>query len=299
MQTELRQLLAVRERDYKTHLSSAGAPLACACDIEARIRLHFVLPDASGEPRFRELARMLVTYVTLYCFDALKRKDLDEQARNALFVEARDLFRKAARSGQAGEILIYFLLEAVMQAPQALRKMPLTTNPGEERKGSDGLHFAWNPELQILELYFAESKIWSDFGRAVEAAFDSVKTFHERGLKQHELNLFASQFKLIDPELQTRILSYIEGENVAKTRVNHACLIGFDWDEYKCLDDSRRKQFILEFEKRYVEWAATARHKIETRLSTFPFRFAGFEFFLLPFKEVEAFRRSFEEALRG
>jgi len=242
---------------------------------------------------------MLVSYITLYCFDSLKRKDLDEVDKNSLFIEARELFRKSEKSGQAGEMLIYFLIEAVLKAPQALRKMSITTNPKEERKGSDGLHFAWNDQLEVLELYFAESKIWGDFAAALQDAFDSVERFHSDGLKQHELNLFSTHFKILDSELQNKILSYINGENAPKTRITHACLVGFDWAEYLCLNDSRRTEFIRELEERYSKWATEAVRKVESKLAIFKLRHLRFEFFFIPFRSVEDFRKWFEEALRG
>jgi hypothetical protein len=299
VKTELELLLEAREQDYKTHLTNVGSPQICGEDIAASVRLHFVIPDANGEPRFRELARMLVNYITMYCFDALKRKELDEVQHNALFVEARELFRKSERSGQAGEMLVYFLMEAVLKAPQALRKMSITTNPELERNGSDGVHLTWNSAEEILEIYFAESKIWEDFGAALKAAFASVEKFHEDDLKQHELNLFATNFRVLDSELQEKIRSYIDGENSPKKRINHVCLIGFDWDEYKCLDDSRRQQFLREFEQRYAEWGKTAIQKVESELSVFTRKYLRFEFFFVPFKSVKDFRRWFEAALRG
>jgi hypothetical protein len=122
VKTEIELLLEARQIDYDSHLAQVGNPHLCAGDIEASVRLHFVRPDGSGEPRFLELARMLVRYITMYCFDAQKRNDLSEVDRNALFVEARDLFRKSKSSGQVGEMLIYFFLEAVLKAPQALRE---------------------------------------------------------------------------------------------------------------------------------------------------------------------------------
>jgi hypothetical protein len=299
VKTEIERLLETRQKDFDTHLGMLGKPRVCNGEIDASVRLHFVLSDASGEPRVRELASMLVGYITKYCFDATKRKDLDEVDRNLLFVEARDLFRKAGKSGQAGELLIYFLLEAVLKAPQALRKMVITTNPKDERKGSDGMHFSWNQDLEILELYFAESKVWNDFGAALSDALASVEKFHNDGLKQHEFNLFSSQFKILDDQLQGRILSYINGENVTKTRITHACLVGFDWNEYLCLGDGRRKDFIREFEERYSSWADDAVTKVETKLAAFSLRHLRFEFFFLPFKSVEEFRTLFEAALRG
>jgi hypothetical protein len=299
VKTELEQLLEVRQSDYQRHLGHLGGPRACACDIKASVRCHFVIADGSGQPRFRELARMLVNYITMYCFDALKRKVLSDVDRNALFTEARDLFRKAGNSGQVGEILIYFLLEAVLKAPQALHKMPLTTNPKEERKGSDGVHIRWDATDETLEIFFAESKIWGDFGDALRDALKSVRDLHADGIARHELKLFSGHFKVLDPKLQERVNSYIDGDNQCKTRIHHACLVGFDWEEYKCLDDSRRIEFVKEFEKRYEEWAQSAIGKVEAKLSAFPHKHLQFEFFFIPFSNVQSFRDYFEEALRG
>src|SRR5207245_9545199 len=137
--------------------------IVCEEPPSATIRLHFVKADASGEPRFRELARLLVRHITLYCFKAERRRDLPELERNEMFMQARDLFRKTGNSGQVGGLLIYCLLETVLNAPQALKKMPMTTNPNEERKGSDGVHLRWDEPAAVLEVIFAESKIWNSF----------------------------------------------------------------------------------------------------------------------------------------
>lgn len=238
-------------------------------------------------------------YITFYCFDQLKRKDLDDVEKSALFMEARDLFRKSPTSGQPGEMLIYFLLESVLCAPQGFRKMPLTTNPGEERKGSDGVHIKWNPELEVLDIFFAESKVRANFTEALTDTFVTLEKFHAGGMKQHELNLFSTHFKLLDSDLQMKILSYIEGENASKSRLNQASLIGFEWEEYKCLDDSRRRQFLLEFKQRYSEWGREALTKTESHLATFRHKYLRFEFFFVPFKNVQQFRDWFEQALRG
>ena len=300
MQSELERLLEVRERDYKLHLSEVRHSLGCKADIETIVRLHFVIQDGSGEPRFRQLARMLVKYITNYCFDALKRHDLEEPERNELFMQARDLFRAAEYSGQAGEMLAYFLIESVLKAPQALKKMPITTNTAEERKGSDGVHIRWDPSLSVLDIIFAESKIYQDFSQALAKAFKSIQEFHDAGgMKDHEMKLVTAHFKTLDNDLQAKVISYIDGENAPKTRLTQVCLIGFDWSEYKCLDDKRRTEFINEFEQRYLSWADNAVKKIDDGLAPFPHKQLRFEFFLLPFKDVQLFRDDFDEALRG
>jgi HamA len=292
-------LLEALRVDYEAHFCHVEHSIVCDGPPQASIRLHYVRPDASGEPRFRELAKVLAKYITLYCFKAERRKDLSELQRNEMFMRARDLFRLAANSGQVGELLIYFLLETVLRAPQALKKMPLTTNPKEERKGSDGVHVRWDESDRVLELIFAESKIWKSFSAALADAFRSMETFHDARTRQHEINILTSGFSNLHPELQREVASYIEGENVSRCRLVHACLIGFNWAEYECLTDDRRADFIKEFEGRYREWLAGIRDSLNDKLKAFKHKHLRLEFFMLPFSDVEAFRAWFDQELTG
>lgn len=299
MKDQLTCLLEAQRQHYDAHFSHVEHQVVLDQPPAATIRLHYVRPDASGEPRFRELAQLLAKYITFYCFTAARRKDLTEFERNEMYIRARDLFRHAANSGQVGELLIYFLLEAVLNAPQALKKMPMTTNPNEERKGSDGVHLLWHSNDQVLELVFAESKIWSSFSGGLTDAFISMDRFHESRTKSFEINVVTSNFSNLDPTLQVEVKSYIEGENVSKCRLAQACLIGFDWADYACLSDGRRAAFLAEFDERYKTWAAGARDSLNEKLKAFKHKHLRFEFFLVPFRDVEAFRSWFEEALTG
>jgi len=75
-------------------------------------------------------------------------------------------------------------------------------------------------------------------------------------------------------------------------------LIGFDWSEYKCLDDARRQAFIEEFEARYLSWAGNIVKQVEAGVKTFPHKQLRFDFFFMPFKDVQVFRDYFDDALR-
>jgi hypothetical protein len=295
---QLASLVEGQRRDYDAHFSHVKHQITLAPP-SAALRLHYVRTDANGEPRFQELARLLARYITLYCFTAEKRKNLSQQDQNEMFMQARDLFRRAARSGQAGELLVYFLLETVLGAPQAIKKMAMTTNPKDERKGSDGVHLLWDDERDVLEVIFAESKIWKSFSDALRGAFESIDEFHSGRTKRHEINVVTSSYSSLNPKLQAAVKSYIEEENVSKCRFAQACLIGFEWEEYKCLRDSRREKFIVEFERRYLQWATKATNSINEKLGAFRHKHLRFEFFLLPFSNVEAFRLWFEQELTG
>ena len=295
----LESLLEAQRDDYDGNFSHIEHVIACDEPPNATVRLHFVRADASGQPRFRELARLLARYITVYCVRAERRKDLRELERNEMFMQCRDLFMPIKNSGQVGELLIYFLLETVLHAPQALKKMPMTTNPNEERKGSDGVHLLWNEKASVLELVFAESKIWKSFSGALGDAFKSMESFHDSRTKQYEVNAFTSDFSNLNPELQKSVLSFIEGENVSRCRLAQACLIGFDWKEYECLCDGRRALFLEEFDARYRAWANGIRDSLNDRLKAFKHKHLRFEFFMLPFRDVDEFRAWFQEELSG
>lgn len=295
----LESLLEAQSADYDANFSHVEHVITCDEPPDATIRLHFVKMDGSGQPRFRELARLLARYITLYCVRAERRRDLPELERNEMFMQCRDLFMPTKNSGQVGELLIYFLLETVLHAPQALKKMPMTTNPNEERKGSDGVHLLWNEEASVLELIFAESKIWKSFSGALADAFESMERFHDSRTKRYEVNAVTSGFSNLSSELQEKVLSFIEGENVSRCRLAQACLIGFDWKEYECLCDGRRKDFIKEFDARYRAWAVGIRELLNDRLKTFKHKHLRFEFFMLPFRDVDEFRAWFQEELTG
>ena len=299
MKNLLEKLIETQRGDYDANFSHIEHEIVCDEPPRTTIRLHFVRGDASGEPRFRQLARVLARYITHYCFKAERRKDLSELERNEMFMKARDLFRQTDNSGQVGELLVYFLLETVLRAPQALKKMPMTTNPKEERKGSDGVHIRWDEASDVLELIFAESKIWKSFSEALRDAFKSMDKFHDSRTKQHEISAFTSGFSNLDTTLQERVVSYIEGENTSKFRHTQACLIGFNWCEYECLNDERRAAFVAEFEERYRAWAVGMRDALNEKLKAFKHKHLRFEFFMLPFKDVESFRAWFVEELTG
>jgi len=295
----LEQYLAVKPEHYHECLGELTHDLTCPSGLDASFRFHYVLTDGDGQPKFEYLADMLVGYIVNYCFSAKKLHTLTPYEFSRLFMQARELFRKNSHSGQAGEILIYFLLETVLSATQVLQKMPIVTNPADERKGGDGLHAKWNPDLKLLDVFFSESKLYKDFSGAIRSAFKSMEEFHATATRKHEYFLTTHNMGMLDPIAQQELTEFFTGKAGKNIRTNHACLIGFDWEEYKCLDDARRKQFLTDFETRYRAEAARIKDKINAHLGTSSINRFRLHFFLVPFKSVEQFRDWFMKALTG
>jgi hypothetical protein len=294
----LDKYLTVKPDDYKECLGELTHSLTCHGG-DASLRFHYVLFDGDGEPQFEQLAEQLATFVVTYSFNAKKFQNSTPQKLARLFMQARDLFRKYEHSGQAGEVLIYFLVEAILLAPQVLQKMPITTNPADERKGTDGIHAKWNPVLHLLDVYFCESKIWQNFSDALADAFKSMEKFHETKMRKHEFFLTTHNLQLVDQEGQDALTDFFLGKPGTKIRTNHACLLGFNWNEYACLGDHRRSEFLANFVTRYELEARAIRDKIDKKFSKSQINNFHFDFFMVPFRNVDEFRTWFQKALRG
>jgi hypothetical protein len=284
LKKHLDHLLAIRQSDFNSLFKHVAHDITCAHVPPSSLRLHYVTHDATGEPQTKRVAEMIANYITHYCFSAKRRSGLNEAQRNATYREAKRLFRPSADSGQAGELLAYIFIEAVLEAPQVLQKMPITTNPNDERKGSDGIHMRWHDTDAVLELIFAESKIWGSFAGALRDAFASMETFHQSITKDLELTIYSPFFLDLDELFRERIMSYMQGDNIDKTRQRQACLIGYDWDEYAALQDpQKRLAFVKLFEDKYKLWASeTMSPLLQRRLGRFSHKYLLFDFLFCP-----------------
>jgi len=274
------------------------------------VNLHFkyLKFDPNGNPKIDLLVNTLLNYATHYCFSSQKRNiEDDEFEKNKLMNEAKKLFRKwkdeditddnQPKSGEVGEMILWLLMEVVLKAPQIVAKMDLKTNPKLEVFGSDGIHLDITEE-DILNIYFGEAKFYNDIYGALDSAFQSIEDFHKNSMSSHELNLVTTHYKYLNHNQQDKIYKFIIGEIKAdEVKISHACLIGYDWDEYKKLDGEERKKFIKNFTTVYQEETKRLTKLIQTRFDKFSKKEFAFEVFFLPFKSVQELRTAFNEIL--
>jgi Cap4 SAVED domain len=294
---ELQALIEVKSNHFESVFDRIEHQCECEGVPSSSIGLHFVRYDLDGVSNWQGVIDLILGYITHYCFSAQKRGDLSAYEQNQNYRRARQLFRDDPKSGQPGELLIYLFIEAVLKAPQVLKKMPLTTNPKEERKGSDGVHLRMI-EGGLMELIFAEAKLYADFGSALKHAFKSITEFYTSPTKALEKSYFTKGFSEIPDHLKELVISFFEGENLHRSREVYACLVGFDWPEYECLADERRVDFVKEFQSRYAAWAQeTMQPHLKKSMESFAHKHLRLEFFFVPFESVSDFRGMFLNAL--
>lgn len=269
--------------------------------VDVNVRFHHLKFDPNGRPKFDDLAKCLADHLIEYSFSARRRgKSIKPRDFSRLNREARELLRRSSKSGEAGEMLLYFLQEAVLGAPQMVARIDLKTNPALEVNGSDGIHMKWNDAQQVLDIYHGESKLEKSVSRGLTNAFKSMRNFHVSKLAEHELKLVTSHYKWADSGLKDAVLRFVDrSKSGGDCRVNHACLIGYDWSLYKELVKSNVDNLEEEFRKFYAERAPKLTTLLARRFKKFKLKRIGFEFFFLPFESVEDFRAAFERAVRG
>ncbi len=272
---------------------------------KATVHLQYVKFDATnGEPKFDLLAKVLAKHVVRFSLSVSTRdrmlKDVDDPNEGDLVFKARDYFRKIETSGEVGELLLFFLLEAAFSAPQVVCKMELKTNPKDEVKGADGVHVKWDVDDDHLDVFLGESKLYGDIGEALSSVFGSITEFYDLGRLDEELHLVTAHFKHVDADLQDAITKFLNRGSTEDTcHVVHACLVGFDWDDYKHLLGEKREEFFKEFENYYRKYAPAIEKMLNHRFAGCKHKHVSFKFLFLPFKEVNEFRRAFYRALLG
>lgn len=302
---ELEAMLSVSRQNYDACIGHVEHQHTCS-GVTATTRMHHLKFDANGQPKLADLAKCLAEHVMEYAVSSRNRPSLRTSQDWAKFHnEARRLFRVNATargmadlSGEAGEMLLYFLLEAVLGAPQVVAKVELKTSPQMEVNGSDGIHMKWNAADNCVDVYFGESKLYTDVGAALTSAFDSIEKFHASGMREHEFAMATKHFKGVEGPLKEAVKNMLDtGKPPPDARVNHACLIGYDWTASGLTPAQAQAAVEAQYQLKYLAEAPRLHSLLQTRFDNCQRKQFGFEVFFLPFTSVQAFRDAFHTAM--
>jgi hypothetical protein len=281
--------------------------------VDVDLHFKYLKFDPNGNPKIDKLIEILFMYFTHYCFSSQKRNisDLDDIEKELMISklkdEARELFRKwkeeditddnQPKSGEIGEIILWLFMEVILKAPQVVAKMDLKTNTGLEVFGSDGIHVKINEDM--LNIYFGEAKLYNDIYKALDSVFESLENFHEDAQqKQREYNLVTTHYKYLNSNQKDDIYKYITNQiSQDEVKINHACLVGYDWNEYLKLGTEERKSFIENFTSIYEKETERLTKLIQTRFDNFSRKEFSFDVFFIPFNSVQEIRDAFNAKL--
>ncbi|MET4590487.1 DUF1837 domain-containing protein [Arthrobacter sp. 754] len=262
------------------------------------VRTHFVAHDANGNPAVEQLAGAMADAAVDFCIPRTKiDRALAEYARTrstaalvGLNEQARDLFVKSAGSGEGGELLLFLLLERVLERPQLISKMALKTSTEMHVHGSDGIH-ANLADDGVLDIYWGESKLYKSSSAAFKDCFESISPYlRADGVqsRKRDLLLVRDHLNVAQIELAAHLLEYFDESNpkTLKVRWNGVCLVGFDHDNYPnlaALDDAQH----LALSTAVGRWHDT----VGNRLKEFEIVGVNIDLFCIPMPDVAALRK--------
>jgi hypothetical protein len=273
---------------------------------KTRVRVHWLTTDGNDRPRVNALAQRLGREVLDYCIprdqiraaysDYANSGSTDEVMR--LRDEAQQYFSSLDKSGEGGELLLYFLMEKGLRIPQILCKMPHKTNTNMMIHGVDGVHAAAR-EDGGLAVYWGESKIYTDFSSAISECFDSIAPFlldDGGGALEQDLLLARQNINVGDIELSIRLAEFFDDDHLSaqKLEARGACLVGFEHSPFaQPFGDIDAKQVSEDTAAQIKKWSSAVQHRVTTRkLDSFEI-----EFFCVPLPSAAEFRAQIRAAI--
>lgn len=235
---------------------------------------------------------------------ALPKKRIEELKSEGLFndlvEESRGKFKSSVyNEGEGGELISYCINEDVLRAPKILSKLKLKTNNEDYVKGADGVHLL-KLDDSTYEVIFAESKMYKDLKQAVNKAFESIDRFISGDAIDFEITTLATnlsgEFEDIDVDF---ISKYILP---SKSNVTHhtafSIFIGFniDNDLDKSLDYKVYEQQMVYKVRKAIQDEVD---HISSKVSDPNRRAYSFYIYLIPFENIEDFRKDIIKGVKG
>ena len=261
------------------------------------VRTHFLAHDANGVPAMDPLAGTMASAALDFCIPRAKAKqayaDYEKTGSTAAIVslneQARNLFVESESSGEGGELLLFLLLERVLQRPQLISKMALKTNTQVHVHGSDGIHADLTDD-EVLDLYWGESKLYHSSSEAFRDCFESIAPYLRPDggdRRKRDLLLVRDHLNVTQTELLSYLLEYFDETKPKTLRVrwNGVCLVGFDLDNYPdiaTLNETQKE----ELSKIVSRWHST----IGNRVNEFKIVAVNIDLFCVPMPSVADLR---------
>ena len=268
---------------------------------------HFVKYHDCND-REMDFLKNLRRHLIYYCFPKARYKDKAPEEIAELVFEGRDKFFNAkdskngrsgaSRSGELGEIALYFLLESYLKAPQIVSKMSLKTTQGENFKGSDGIHVGIQGGKKCI--FYCESKLNQKIDLAFADCIKSVIDFQGKK-KDFELSIINNHIDVSDPQLKEAIIEFLDptSDKDDNWLEVHSCFIGFNWAKFTELEIlTENDQLVTELRKELALEMMNIKASLKEQI-IYPAIKQRFFFFVMPFKDVEVLRVNFLKLLYG
>ena len=237
-------------------------------------------------------------------FYALPKKRINELKSEGLLSdlieESKGKFKSSKyNEGEGGELISYCINEDVLCAPKILSKLKLKTNNEDYVKGADGVHLL-KLDDNTYEVILAESKMYTDLKLAISKAFESIDRFISGEAIDFEITTLATnlsgEFEDIDVDYISEYI--LPSKNNVTHHTAFSIFIGFNItnDLDKSLDYHLYEQQMVEKAKEMIMSEVAF---MSTKLGNAKRRAYSFYIYLIPFENIDDFRKDIIKEVKG
>lgn len=259
----------------------------------------FTLKIQNNKFAYNDLVNLLGD--NLYFF-ALSRTEIqkliDNNQFNTLIKRTKNKFRNyTSNEGELGEVMLYCLLEAHLNAPKILTKLELKTANNDYVKGADGVHLLKLSD-EDYQLIFGESKLDADLKQGIYDAFGSISKLLKEDSKKLEF-----EFDLVNSQLVKEVYDKQQYEKIKnillpnskneETYLDYSfgIFLGFEAkitdEEMKLSNSEFRKQIKERIKKEVLNVISSFNFQIKKE------EFTGYQFYIyiIPFSDLAKKRK--------
>lgn len=294
-----------RLAEVVSHVNLTDTSTVCHC--------YCLKVDANNNLRLNDLIDFIDEKILEY---AIPKKEIDEareylaQTNSTAKIvrlrkKAEGLFTDLEKTGEGGEILLYILVQEFLKIPQLISKMSLKTSGQLHYQGADGIHVNYDSSNCTLNLYWGESKMYSNMNDAIGKCMESLKGFlldpqSSSSVQERDLQLITANISanVNDPDLEDALVRYFDKDDDMSNSIVYKglCFIGFDIGNYPAANIQKTTEMVIEeIKKEIQEWQAILVKKIKKHTNL---ELKEIHVFLLPFPSVAEFRKIYLETIK-
>lgn len=292
---------------------------------DVKIAVRGYTPKVSGtsfscDDMINELGLMVTEYVLSENKKAQAKKDLEKKygVQNAEKYYERNTFQMAQKffgkknpqtDGKYGELLLFALVESVLNSKMVAHKIVNLTNFKDQVKGGDGV-FLGNYSIADTNtqpaLFIGESKVQQGFSDAINEAFDSINRFHSIEVKAEFNNtefIVARDTLIIDDDYEEMYNRLTPGTTEYKNQILvHPILIMFNTNKINSFETKSTSAAELEnlIKDYMLKEMVNFKIKISEKLELYKeVKKVFIDVFIFPFNNIDNFRNGMYYNIHG
>lgn len=303
----IQNLLIKGEREIFSRIEKIGTELEVD-GTETKAYCYTVKLDAQGNPRVNDLIEFMITKIIDYSIPKKLQDEAKEHMINTgstskiieLEKKASHLFTDLDKTGEFGEMLLYILVQEILELPQLISKMSLKTSGQLHYQGADGIHVKYDETDDSLSLYWGESKMEKTMYSGLKNCFESLKsflldTYGNASTQTRDLHLIMSNIteNINNSKLEDILVRYFDLDDDLSNKLKYKgiCFVGFDSAHYpKNPLEKTTKDLVTLFQGEMSTWLQTTGNQVKKHINLEKFEI---HLFLIPFPSVQEFRTHF------